>query len=89
MIISWLLILLFFTSSRYETSDWLFDADRHKTDYANMLCLCEIQRGDERAILSFLPNQATIADLDCHPNLPMSCSANQEGAISLWNMEGI
>ncbi|UIZ27812.1 hypothetical protein KXD40_004674 [Peronospora effusa] len=71
----------------YETGDKLLDADCHKIDYANILCLCEIQRGEERAIFTFLPNQATIADLDCHPNLPMSCSASQEGTISLWNMK--
>ncbi|CAI5709573.1 unnamed protein product [Peronospora destructor] len=49
----------------------------------------EMERGEERAILTFLPNQTTIVDLDCHPNLPMSCSVNQEGAISLWNMKVI
>ncbi|CAI5741753.1 unnamed protein product [Peronospora destructor] len=56
---------------------------------ADSAALHIFKRGEERAILTFLPNQTTIVDLDCHPNLPMSCSVNQEGAISLWNMKVI
>ncbi|KAG7383805.1 WD repeat-containing protein 91 [Phytophthora pseudosyringae] len=45
------------------------------------------KRGEKRAISTFFPNQATIADLDWHPKLPACCSANQDGVISLWSMK--
>ncbi|CAH0474862.1 unnamed protein product [Peronospora belbahrii] len=56
---------------------------------ADAAVLYIFKRGEERAMLTFLPNQATMADLDCHPNLPVSCSANQDGAVSLWSMKGV
>ncbi|TDH69436.1 hypothetical protein CCR75_002253 [Bremia lactucae] len=45
------------------------------------------KRGEKHAISSLLPNQAAIADLDWHPTLHLCCSANQDGAISLWNFK--
>ncbi|KAG6604610.1 WD repeat-containing protein 91 [Phytophthora cinnamomi] len=44
------------------------------------------KRGEKRALSSFIPNQASVADLDWHPKLPVCCSANQDGAIALWSM---
>ncbi|KAL3656237.1 hypothetical protein V7S43_018938 [Phytophthora oleae] len=45
------------------------------------------KRGEKRCISTFIPNQTTVADLDWHPKLPVCCSANQDGAISLWSMK--
>ncbi|KAI9986009.1 hypothetical protein PInf_024806 [Phytophthora infestans] len=45
------------------------------------------KHGEKRAISTFIPNQTTVADLDWHPKLAVCCSANQDGAISLWSMK--
>jgi hypothetical protein len=45
------------------------------------------QHGEKRAISTLIPKQVAMADLDWHPTLPVCCSANQEGAISLWSMK--
>ncbi|CEG35528.1 Uncharacterized conserved protein [Plasmopara halstedii] len=45
------------------------------------------KHGEKNAVSTLLPNQAAVADLDWHPTLHLCCSANQDGAISLWNME--
>ncbi|KAE8875611.1 hypothetical protein PF005_g16501 [Phytophthora fragariae] len=43
--------------------------------------------GEKHAISGIIPNQASLADLDWHPKLPVCCSANQDGAIALWSMK--
>ncbi|CAI5708959.1 unnamed protein product [Hyaloperonospora brassicae] len=54
---------------------------------ADSSALYIFKRGEKHALSTFLPNQASIADFDFHPHLPVSCSANQEGAVSLWSMK--
>ncbi|GMF23348.1 unnamed protein product [Phytophthora lilii] len=53
----------------------------------NLTCHCgslDVKRGEKDAFSTFVPNQSAVADLDWHPKLPVCCSANQDGAISLW-----
>ncbi|POM63529.1 WD repeat-containing protein 91 [Phytophthora palmivora] len=60
------------------------------TDYfvvSDSAALHILKRGEKNAISTFIPNQATVADVDWHPKQPVCCSANQEGAMSLWTMK--
>ncbi|RLN87492.1 hypothetical protein BBJ28_00004801 [Nothophytophthora sp. Chile5] len=43
------------------------------------------KRGEKVAISTLIPNQTSISDVDWHPTLPMCCTANQDGTISLWD----
>ncbi|ETP52368.1 hypothetical protein F442_02606 [Phytophthora nicotianae P10297] len=54
---------------------------------ADSTALHVFKHGERRAISSFIPSQAVVADVDWHPKLPVCCSANQDGAISLWSMK--
>ncbi|RLN20988.1 hypothetical protein BBJ28_00008055 [Nothophytophthora sp. Chile5] len=43
------------------------------------------KRGEKVAVSTLIPNQTSISDVDWHPTLPMCCTANQDGTISLWD----